>query len=328
MTRNFTRREMLRTAGAVAVASSLPLRASAQANAPLNFGYQNTSWGTVGMVAEAEKTFEKAGANVKFFHFDGGKSTRDAMIAGRVDVGVLGGTPFVVGAAKGDIVAIGIAMYAAKTNAVVAAKDRNIKTVADLKGHKVASQLGSATDYVFQNKILPKFGLTKADVQIVNIPHQNEIAAMVGHSVDAFAGVEPFPSVAEVEGLGTVLVDYSGFDLQPVFLGVTRSVLEGKRDALVALMRGWLAAVKIVNQDQDRTVKIVQSVFKAQGYDIQPAVFKRMLTKLDVKPDFAPDLKPYLVEQSQILVKEKQIASVPDWNKLLDTTVLTEANKT
>lgn len=327
MSKSMTRRRVLQAAAAATLASALPVRSSAQSNAPLNFGYQNTSWGTVGMVAETEKTFEKAGAVVKFFHFDGGKSTRDAMIAGRVDIGVLGGTPFIVGAAKGDIAAIGVAMYASRTNAVVAAKDRNIKTIADLKGRKVASQLGSATDYVFQNKILPKYGLSKSDVQIINIPHQNEIAAMVGRSVDAFAGVEPFPSVAEVEGLGTVLVDYSAFDLQPVFLGVDRRVLEGKRDAVVAFLRGWLQAVRIVNQEPDRTAKIVQATFKAQGYDIQEAVFKRMLGKLDVKPDFAPELKAYLVEQAQILVKEKQISAVPDWDKLLDSSVLAQAQK-
>ncbi len=321
------RRAFLKGAGAAALAGIVPLRVHAQPNAPLTFGYQNTSWGSVGMVAEAEKTFEKAGASVKIFRFDGGKSTRDAMIAGRVDIGLLGGTPFIVGAAKGDIVAICMAMYAGKTNAVVAAKGSGIRTVADLKGRRVASQLGSATDYVFQNKILPKFGLHKGDVEIVNIPHQNEVAAMVGKSVDAFAGVEPFPSVAEVEGLGQVLVDYSAFDLQPVFLAANRSVIESKRDAVVAFLRGWLAAVRIVNDQPDRAVSIVADHFKEQGYEIQRAVFQRMLAKLDVKPTFTPNLRDYLTEQAQVLVRNHQIAANPDWGKLLDASLLEQAMK-
>ena len=37
--------------------------------------------------------------------------------------------------------------------------------------------------------------------------------------------------------------------------------------------------------------------------------------------------KPYLIEQAQILVKEKQIAAVPDWDKLLDSSVLAQAQK-
>ena len=321
------RRDFLKTAGAAALAGAWPLRASAQSGAPLNFGFQNTSWGTVAMVADAEKTFDKAGANVKFFRFGSGKETRDAMISGRIDVGVLGGTPFVVGAAKGDMGAIGVAMYAGKTNAIVAAKDSGIRTIADLKGKRVASQLGSATNYVFENKILPKSGLTKSDVQIVNVTFQNQVAAIVGKSADAFAGVEPFPSVADVEGLGKVIIDYSQFDMQPVFLAVNAPILEKRKNELVAFMRGWLAAVHIVNQEPDRAVTIVWNQFKAQGYDTKEAVFKLMLTKLDVKPEYVPELRHYLDEQSDVLIKLKQIHEAPDWKKALDTSVLAQAMK-
>jgi aliphatic sulfonates family ABC transporter substrate-binding protein len=326
MKRTVNRRHFLGWTGAGALAAALPRWANADSG-PLNFGFQNTSWGSVAMVAEAEGTFAKAGVNVKPFRFDGGKSTRDAMIAGRVDIGVLGAAPFVVGAAKGDIVAIAVAMYAGKTNAVVAAKDSGIKSVADLKGKRVASQLGSSTDYVFQNKILPKYGLAKGDVQIVNIPHQNEIAAMVGKSVDAFAGVEPFPSVAEIEGLGTVLVDYGNFDIQPVFVAINRPVLERRRDDVVKFLRGWLAAVHIVNAEPQRAVKIVWNEFKAQGYDVKEAAFARMLGKLEVKPEFRPELRDYLNEQGQVLLKQRQIPAIPDWSKALDESVLAQAAK-
>jgi sulfonate transport system substrate-binding protein len=321
------RRGFLKAAGAAAIAGALPLRANAQSSTPLSLGFQNTSWGTVAMVAEAEKTFEKAGANVKFFRFGSGKETRDAMISGRIDVGVLGGTPFIVGAAKGDMDAIGVAMYAGKTNAIVAAKGSAIKTIADLKGKRVASQLGSATNYVFENKVLPKFGLTKNDVQIVNVTFQNQVAALVGKSADAFAGVEPFPSVAQVEGLGNVIIDYSQFDMQPVFLAVNAPVLQGRRKDLVAFMRGWLAAARIVNEEPDRAVKIVWNQFKAQGYDTKEAVFKLMLTKIEVKPQYVPSLHQYLDEQADVLVKLKQIHDVPDWSRILDTSVLAQATK-
>jgi ABC-type nitrate/sulfonate/bicarbonate transport system substrate-binding protein len=225
------------------------------------------------------------------------------------------------------MVAIRVAMYAGKTNAIVAAKDSGIRRIADLKGKRVASQIGSATNYVFLNKILPKSGLTKDDVHIVNVTFQNQVAAIVGKSADAFAGVEPFPSVAEVEGLGHAIVDYSQFDMQPVFLAVNAPILDKRKNDLVAFMRGWLAAVDIVNKEPQRAVRIVFDQFKAQGYDTKEAVFKLMLTKLEVKPQYVPNLKQYLDEQADVLVKEKQISSVPDWNRILDTSVLTQATK-
>jgi ABC-type nitrate/sulfonate/bicarbonate transport system substrate-binding protein len=67
------RREFLKTAGAAALASAWPLRTHAEGGQPLNLGFQNTSWGTVAMVADAAKTFEKAGASVTFHRFGSGR---------------------------------------------------------------------------------------------------------------------------------------------------------------------------------------------------------------------------------------------------------------
>jgi NitT/TauT family transport system substrate-binding protein len=325
--RTLGRREVLGILGATALAGFVPKARAQGASAPLTLGIQNTSWGVVGMVAEGEQTFKKYGANVKVALFDTGKTTRDAMIAGRVDIGVLGATPFIIGAAKGEMLGIGMSMYAGRTNALVVAKGSGIKTVADLKGRKVASQLGSATDYVFENKIMPKYGLKKGDVQIVNTQFQNQVSALASKSVDAFAGVEPFPSVAEVDGIGTVLLDYSQFDMVPVILAANRPVLEHKHDAAVAFFRGWLDAVDIMKKDPSRATKIVWDHFKSQGYEVKEAVIERMIGKLEIDPNYSPKLTAYLTEQSQILVKQHKIASVPDWSKLLDTSVMKAAEK-
>jgi aliphatic sulfonates family ABC transporter substrate-binding protein len=320
------RRDILVYVGAAAAGAAWPRCGFAQgAAAPLNFGYQTTSWGTIGMLVEAQGMFKKAGGNVSIHKFDGGKTTRDAMISGRVDVGVLGSTPFVVGAAKGDIVAIGMSMYAGKTDSIVVAKNKGIKSIADLKGRRVASQVGSATDHVFQEKILPKFGLTRADVHIVNIPHQNHLAALVSGSIDAFAGVEPFPSLAEVEGIGEAIIDYSDFDILPVILAANRPVVESKRDALVALLRAWLAAVKLFKSDPEQSAQIVFGFFKSQGFSVSETVVKRMLSKLDVTPTYKPGLRIYLEDEARLLIQQKAIASMPDWDKILNTELLQEA---
>jgi len=66
------RRQFLTLGGAAFAASALGGPASAQgAAAPISFGYQATSWGTIGMLCEAEGLFKKAGANVNIFKFDG-----------------------------------------------------------------------------------------------------------------------------------------------------------------------------------------------------------------------------------------------------------------
>jgi aliphatic sulfonates family ABC transporter substrate-binding protein len=320
------RREFLTIAGAAVAASALPTGLRAQgAMAPLNFGFQETSWGTIGMIAEAEDLFKKAGANVNILKFDSGKSTRDAMIAGRVDIGVIGATPFVIGAAKGQMEAIALALYGAKTLSVVASTKEKINSVKDLKGKKIGSQLGSATDFVFQTKILPKFGLSKSDVQIINVKFNNHLPALVAGSIDAFAGVEPFPSLAEVEKVGKVLVDYTDFDLQPVILAANKSAVDSKREAVVAFLRGWLAAVKVFNDNRDKSTQIVLTYFKKKGYSVDDKVMKLMLSKIDVNPTFRPELKNYLEAESKVLLSEHKIAAIPDWSKLLNHGLLQAA---
>lgn len=320
------RRKFLTIAGAAAAASALPKIAGAQsAAAQLNFGFQNTSWGTIGMIAESQGLFKKAGGNVNIFKFDSGKTTRDAMIAGRIDIGVIGATPFVIGAAKGELEAIAIALYGAKTLSIVGGQKSGVNSVKDLKGRKVGSQLGSATDFVFQNKIMPKFGLAKNDVQIINVTFQNHLSALAAGSIDAFAGVEPFPSIAEVEKLGKVLVDYSDYDLQPIILAANKSVIDGKREAVVAFLRGWLAGVKVFHDQPGQVTAIVLKHFKDQGFSVDDKVIKLMLSKLDVNPIYVPALQTYLDGESKELLDQKKIAAIPDWSKLLNRDLLSAA---
>lgn len=321
------RRDFLAIAGATLTASAFPMVEAFGADAPLKFGFQDTSWGTVGMICEAEHLFKKAHADVKFFHFDSGKTTRNAMISGRVDIGVIGATPFIVGAAKGQMEAIGLALYGSKTLAMVAGLKSGINSLKELKGHRVGSQLGSGTDYVFQHKILPSVGLSPNDVQIINVRFQNQVSALAAGSIDAFAGVEPFPSLAQVDKLGKVLTDFTPYDLEPVILACNTDVVKKHRSDVVAFLRGWLAGVKVFHDDRDKAVKIVLSYFKKKGFKVSDKVVKLMLSKIDVNPEFKPQLKDYLTDQSKVLMKSNKIAAIPDWDKLLNSGLLAEAHK-
>ncbi len=314
----WTRREAMGALGAAALTAGWS-RAAAGAGAPakVRLGYQATLWGAPAIVAEEEKLFSRVGANVEVIRMSSGKDIRDAMVAGRTDMGSLGATPFIVGTAKGDIVAIGMVAYAGKTLAVVAGKDSGVKTVADLKGKRVGSQIGSVTDHIFQNVIAAKAGLKKGDFQVFNIKFQDHVAALASRSIDAFAGVDPYPAIAEYDGLGVILVDYQDYDITPVLLAANRPFVKEHPEAVVQFLRGWLVAVKMFREQPDRAAEIVWNAFKAQGYSMPLAVLRKAVGRLDVTPDFIPALGPYLTDQAQVLVKNGQIKAVPDWNAVL-----------
>ena len=45
--------------------------------------------------------------------------------------------------------------------------------------------------------------------------------------------------------------------------------------------------------------------------------FRKAMSFVDVDPGFPADLKPYMQQQAEILLREKKIAAIPDWSKAL-----------
>jgi len=317
-----SRRKALSLLGGTALAAALPAGVARAQGAPLRFGIQTTIWGAVAIIAEAEKTFDKAGVKVDVVKFGSGAQARDAMIAGHIDIVSIGAPPFLLGVAKSNLVAIGISCYAGGTLALVAGKNSGIKTVADLRGKKIASQLGSATDNGFQNKIMPAFGMKKGDYQVINTKFAEHPAALASGAVDAYAGVEPFPSVSEVEGLGTILTNYSKYDIVPVILGTNHEVLASREADLVKFMRGWVMAADIFRNDPKKSVSIVGDFFRGRGQKMKDDVFRLAMSRMDVTTEYRPELKKYMTDLGQVLVKQKRLSAVPDINRALDERIL------
>ena len=162
----------------------------------------------IGMIAEAQDLFKKAGGNVTIYHFDGGKMTRDAMVAGRVDIGVLGATPFVVGAAKGEVVAIGMAMYAGKTLSVVASINSGITDGQPAQGQegRLAGRLGHRQRVPEQDPPRLRAEPQRRDYR-QHPPPQRHRRARGGLDRTPLPVSSPIPRWPEWNGLGKVLVD-------------------------------------------------------------------------------------------------------------------------
>lgn len=318
------RRAVLALLGATATACTLPMDAFAAP--PLNFGYdEDSAWGVIGMVAKAKDAFKQAGADVDFYTFVSGKATRDAMLSGHIDLGILGSTPFILGAAKGEVIAIAMAMYASKTDAVVVGAKSDIKTMQDLRGRRVASELGTSTDYVFQAELLPKYGLSPSDLHIINVQGPNMIAALASGSVEAIVDTEPFVSIAQADNIGRVIADYAAVDLLPVVLGANRSVVEKRPKDVVAFLRGWLETVKLFQSNTPEVAKIIQATMQKHGFALSDKMVDLMLPKLGVNAQFVPGFKAYMEAQSKVLVQQHKLSELPDWDKLIDTSLLQQA---
>ena len=50
---------------------------------------------------------------------------------------------------------------------------------------------------------------------------------------------------------------------------------------------------------------------------MSPETFATALSRVEVNPGFPGDLKPYMQEQAEILLKNKTINAIPDWSTAL-----------
>lgn len=327
MASGMTRREILR-AGAMAVGALAGWGGSARAQAgKLRVGYNFSFWSTTLIYAVEEGLFERAGLTVDARAFDSGKAVRDAMIARAIDVGMIGGTPFVVGAAKGDLVGIAVLSYGGKSTMVVARKGSGIVSVADLKGKKVGLQVGSTTGTIFLEKVAPKFGLKKGDYQVYNIAFGEHVAALAAGSVDAIVSDDPRPAVAEHQGIGVGIINFSDFDILPAMLAAHPRALQEQPEAIVRMLRAWLGAVKVFHADRRRVVEVMQRSFTRRGVTMPLEVVEACVNRVDVGPEITPAILEYFNDQAKILRAQGALKEAPDFTKLLRPEFLQRAKE-
>lgn len=328
---SLTRRATLQGAGALAMTAAFgaPLIAPSRAAelAPVRLGYQFHLWGAPAVVGLQKGFFENQGLEVEGRKFSSGKDTRDAMVANSVDIGTVGITPFIVGATRGDLAAIGVVCYAGKTGLVMAKADAGINAVADLKGRRIASQVGSTLDSVFKSAIAPSEGLQEGDYEILNARFSDHVQALASGSVDAFLGLEPFCSIAEAQGIAVPLTDYYKFDLIPNMLAVRQSYLDENPETCLAFLRGWLDAVEVFTNEPDAAADIMLAVYREQNYDLDEAIIRSALARLVVNPGYIPELPDYIVAQAEALVKAGRLDTVPDPSRILHSELLDQAMK-
>ncbi len=260
---------------------------------------------------------EKRGLKFEEFAVPSGNLTMQQMVARQVDVGTYAGQSLILGNAKGGLSAIALIEYVGKTGRVVARKDLGITKLEQLKGMKIANQVGSSIASVFTDTIGPQHGLKKGDYQEVRMDVNNMIAALAAKTVDAMVNVEPYNVIAEADGIGVDLIDFSSVDRMPVFMAATPDFIEKSPETVVAYLRAWLDVARDFKENPKKVADVIYSFYTDKGYKMSIDSFKTALSRVEVDPGFPPDLKPYMQEQAEILLREKKINAIPDWSKAL-----------
>jgi sulfonate transport system substrate-binding protein len=225
--KRFARRRTFGLLSATALgvlATGIPGLAAAQQKKVLRFGYQK--YGTVPILKGSgalEKRLAAEGIEVKWTEFPAGPALLEGLNVGSIDFGTVGESPPIFAQAAGaDLVYVGNEPRSPLSEAIVVPKNSPLKSVADLKGKKIALNRGSNVHYLLV-KLLEKAGLQYKDVQVAYLAPSDARAAFERGSLDAWVIWDPFLAAAEHQLGARILADGTGVVSNYQFFVASRS---------------------------------------------------------------------------------------------------------
>lgn len=238
---------------------SLSGTVSAAPSAPdqLRIGYQK---GSVSMVlAKSHQFLEQRYPQTKFswIEFPAGPQLLEALNVGSVDLGSTGDIPPIFAQAAGaDLVYVGSEPAKPKAEVVLVPENSPLKTVADLKGHKVAFQKGSSSHNLVL-RALQKAGLKFTDIQPAYLSPADARAAFQQGNVDAWAIWDPYYSAALLNGGVRVLTDGSELNQTGSFYLASRPYAEKNGEFLQGVLKTFSDADDLTRTQRAESVTLL-----------------------------------------------------------------------
>ncbi|WP_016835651.1 sulfonate ABC transporter substrate-binding protein [Herbaspirillum lusitanum] len=192
-----------------ALTSLFPLSASA-ATRELRIGYQKGLLSLLKGRGTLEKRLAPLGVSIKWIEFSAGPVQLEALSVGSIDFGDVGEAPPIFSQAAGSpLVYVAATVSRPGLEGILLPAGSAIKSVADLKGKKIALNKGSNVHY-FLVKLLEKSGLRYADVNPVWLSPADARAAFEKGAIDAWAIWEPYLAAAQSTLSAQILADANG----------------------------------------------------------------------------------------------------------------------
>ncbi|MGG8410075.1 ABC transporter substrate-binding protein [Streptomyces sp. 12297] len=219
------------------------------------------------------------------------------MTAGKVDIGSMGDFPLLINAVRGKqlkqptrLVAITGYNLRGGLNTVVTAPGSAIRSLADLRGKRVSTSVGSAADGTLV-RALQRAGVDAGkDIHKLNQQPSVGASALAAGSVDALSQFVAWPGQLAFEGRATALYDGAELNL-PTFHGVT--VREKFAEERAGVLDDFLKAQRrATDYLREQPVAAAESVAEETGL---PAEVVYLYNGANGIATFDPELRPELI---------------------------------
>ncbi len=237
--------------------------AGRQASAPskVTIAYQPGVGYTPLIVLKQQKTLEQQFPDTQFSWkvLSSGAAITNGVIAGDIQIGAGGVGPLLVGWAAG----VNWKLLAPLDwgDLWLMAKDPAIKTIADLKGKRIAMPSPTSIQAVVLRKMAQaKLGDAKAlDPGIVSMDHPDALQALLSGQIDAHLTSAPFQLQEKVRGAHVVARSYNYFGAHS-FLGamVTQKFYDEYTEFSNTFYKDIVAAQKLINGNPAKVAHLLQ----------------------------------------------------------------------
>jgi len=223
----------------------------------IRIGYQK---GSVSMVlAKSHHLLEQRfpATDIRWIEFPAGPQMLEALNVGSIDLGSTGDIPPLFAQAAGaDLLYVGSEPPKPKAEVILVPQASAIKSVADLKGHKVAFQKGSSSHNLLL-RALQQAGLSFSDIQPVFLTPADARAAFQQGDVDAWAIWDPYYSAALQQGNVRVLTDGSSLNLTGSFYLATRKFAEANPETVQQILATFSAADALTQSQREQSIALL-----------------------------------------------------------------------
>jgi len=290
-----------------------------RASAAVNLGVVN--WIGYGPLycAAANGYFKKYGADVKLVTFSDNSLMAGALRGGELEASTLTYDQVILADAKGWGLKVVMPLdYSVGGDAIVASAA--VRTIQDLKGRKVAFQPLSPSDFLL-GYALAQRGLTKKDLQPVNVTPEAVLATMATGLVDA--GVTYQPSVSMILELGggtryhVLLSSREARGMITDVLAVRDTTIEHNPNLIVGLIHATLDGLAFMQREPAKAAAIIGKALDISAAEVTsqlPSIENPSLSHLGEvfhKSDALPSFHVSGKLIGTILQREGQIEAPP-----------------
>lgn len=265
-------------------------------------------WALPFYIADQMDWWKEVGLKPNYSTFPSGAPQVAAAASGSWDVGGTGSAPAVLGAARFDIVTIGITNNESAGNAVLVRGDEADAIKADpssLKGQRLLVTTNSTGEYAAA-ACMEKYGLNyPEDLEVVNL-NQAEIISAFATGTGKLAALWA-PNIYTLSDRTGAVVLCSGQDAGAVVPGALiarRDFAEQHPEDVAKFLAVYLRAVSWIRDHNDEAVDMMRDFYALSGVELPDRFLQ---TEIDTRPQYTLD------EQIKIMTGDGGKSDVAQW---------------